>query len=215
LLHERATLLLDDTYRAAGVRPLRCEAPGESLRRRSIRCSKSGEGTKNMRIMSARSGTRIAVLFAALLTFTVLGTGVASAAKGGTSRPYSARGTLTGSFDFVSGAFEAQGSAIESHLGKSSVEVVSPDGLNFVVTTTAANGDTLTSALASELAPPAIDCPANGFVFNDPYENLSTFTAGTGRFADVSGTVDTKGCFGADASGNLVITFTATGTLSY
>jgi hypothetical protein len=168
-----------------------------------------------MRVMSVKSCTRMAVLLTAILASTMLGTGVASAATRGTDRPYSARGTLTGSFDFNSGAFEAHGSAIETHLGNSSVGVVSPNGTDFVATTTAANGDALTSALVSELPPPAIDCPPNGFVFNEPYENLSSFKGGTGRFAGASGIEDTKGCFGVDASGNLVLTFTATGTISY
>jgi len=168
-----------------------------------------------MGVIGAKRRTRITVLLAAILTFTMFGMGVASAASGGTSRPYRARGTLTGSFDFDTGAFAAHGAAIESHLGKTLVGVVSPDGTNFVATTTAANGDTLTTALVSELAPPAINCPADGFVFNEPYENVSTVTGGTGRFADASGTNDTRGCFGVDASGNLTLTFTATGTLSY
>jgi hypothetical protein len=168
-----------------------------------------------MSIKSVMSGTRLAVLFTAGLTITMLGAGVASAARGGTSRPYSSRGTLTGTFSFDTGAFDARGPAIESHLGKTEVEVASPDGQDFVATTTAANGDSLTSVLASYVTPSGADCPSNGFVFNEPYENLSSFVGGTGRFAGASGIEDTKGCFGVDASGNLVLTFTSTGTISY
>ena len=56
--------------------------------------------------------------------------------------------------------------------------------------------------------------PSN-YVLNDPYANTSTITGGTGRFAGASGLLETEGCFGLDTAGNVWITGTTTGTISY
>ena len=46
-------------------------------------------------------------------------------------------------------------------------------------------------------------------------ETVQVFTGGTGRFANASGSIDVKGCNSLDSTGLFVVTFTASGTLSY
>jgi hypothetical protein len=137
------------------------------------------------------------------------------AAAGGTDRPYKASGSLTGSVDLVNVPFnfDIQGPSNSTHLGNAPTEItgslLSP---GFTGTITAANGDKLFSAFDHDVLGATGPCPA-GFVFS---ETVSVWTGGTGRFANASGSIDVKGCNSLDfATGVLVVTFTASGTISY
>jgi hypothetical protein len=157
----------------------------------------------------------VAVLLAGTLAVLALGTGVASAATNGTNRPLEGSGTLTGPTD-ASGNYDVTGLTVQSHLGRTMVEVVGNlNSASFVATLTAANGDTYTSVPVSALTPSNV-CPAlpNG-IFNVPYHIVQAIIGGTGRFAGASGSIDTTGCFGLDTAGNLTITFTDEGTITY
>jgi hypothetical protein len=47
-------------------------------------------------------------------------------------------------------------------------------------------------------------------------ETVTVITGGTGRFANASGSIDVKGCNSLDfTTGVFVVTFTASGTISY
>jgi hypothetical protein len=157
---------------------------------------------------------RFALLVLAIAALAVVCAMPASAAKGGTDRPYKASGSLTGNVDLVNFPFawDVKGPSISSHLGNAPSEVagnlVSP---NFAVTITAANGDKLYGAWLTDL-PATGTCPAG----SDPFHNLQSWTGGTGRFTNATGTVDVKGCNSIDfITGTFVITFTSTGTISY
>jgi hypothetical protein len=140
------------------------------------------------------------------------------AAKGGTDRPYKASGSLSGLVDVDPsspgfGSFDIQGPSNSTHLGNAPTEVtgslLSP---GFTTTITAANGDKVFGAFDHDVLGTTGPCPA-GFSFN---ETVSVFTGGTGRFANASGSIDVKGCNRLDfTTGVLVVTFTASGTISY
>jgi hypothetical protein len=139
------------------------------------------------------------------------------AAEGGTDRPYKSSGSLSGLVDlnpsspgFLS--WHVQGSSNSTHLGNAPSEVtgslLSP---GFTGTITAANGDKLFNAFDHDLGTTG-PCPA-GFVFG---ENVQVWTGGTGRFANASGSIDVKACTSLDfTTGEFVITFTTSGTISY
>jgi hypothetical protein len=137
---------------------------------------------------------------------------VASAASGGTDRPYNASGVLTGVID-ESFNYVLDGPTVGTHYGKGPTSVVG----NFIpgtqtFTVTAANGDTILGALVGPGAPVDIQCPAGWDTFSD----LDRFTGGTGRFASASGTIRIWGCSHIDfATGAFTASFTASGTISY
>jgi hypothetical protein len=164
-----------------------------------------------------KSRARVAVFLVAMLAVAALGMGVASAAAHGTNRPFTGSGTLTGPSS-PNGDYHVTGSSIQSHLGRSSVDVVG----NYltgqsVATVTAANGDTYTSMLVSANPFPSNICPVIPTdLFNAPYDVGQSIIGGTGRFAGASGSLRTTGCFGVDATTlALTITFTNVGTISY
>jgi hypothetical protein len=135
------------------------------------------------------------------------------AAAGGTDRPYKASGTLTGSADLVNFpfTFHIQGPSNSTHLGNAPTEVTGSLLGGFTTTITAANGDKLFGAFDHDVLGTTGPCPA-GFVFS---ETVTVITGGTGRFANASGSIDVKGCNSLDSTGVFVVTFTASGTLSY
>jgi hypothetical protein len=169
-------------------------------------------------VETMKSRARMTVFLAAMLAVAALGTGVASAAAGGTDRPLKSSGTLTGSSD-ISGNYDITGVAVQSHLGRSSIEVVGNYVVGqSVVTVTAANGDTYVSELVSANPNPSNVCPAiaNTLFGNLPYDVGEAITGGTGRFSGASGSIHTTGCFAVDQTTlNLTVTFVDDGIISY
>jgi hypothetical protein len=153
------------------------------------------------------------------LTIGVLGLSAAPslADVGGTDRPFKSSATLSGVVDLNPSSpgfltFDAQGPGVVSHLGNTFNDV---KGSLFssasTASSTAANGDQLSSAFVAEL-PATNTCPPGSF----PFHNQSEFTGGTGRFTNATGTIEGEGCFQFDfGTGAVVITVTTTGTISY
>ena len=151
------------------------------------------------------------VLAAACIVVALLGTGAASAAKGGTDRPFKGGGSGTGIVDAATGTYTIDGSGNFTHFGRTQLHV---DGVctnadcttsTFTFTETAANGDEVTGSSNSS------DDGLGHFT------NLDTWTGGTGRFAGASGHTTTTGTSVTDPSNPLVfhLTFTSQGTISY
>jgi len=107
--------------------------------------------------------------------------------------------------------FHIQGPSNSTNLGNAPTEVTVSLLGGFTTTITAANGDKLFGAFYHDVLGTTGPCPA-GFVFS---ETVTVITGGTGRFANASGSIDVKGCNSLDSTGVFVVTFTASGTLSY
>ena len=139
--------------------------------------------------------------FAIICVVVTLGTGVASAAKGGTARPW--QGSGFGTVDVVTGDPQP-GTLIASHLGLSTTLTQFTSSTGGTAVITAANGDQVFENLTN--------LTLSGLVAT--YD--VTVTGGTGRFAGATG-----GGVGASnltpTADPVVFTFTSTfsGTLSY
>jgi hypothetical protein len=164
---------------------------------------------------------KLLVLTSVLALF-VVAPGAAVAKPGGTDRPIKGAGTSTTTIDIVTGAATTQGTAIISHLGKSTFTqdfTITPTGPTTftqtgTVTLTAANGDQLFATLSG-------GGRIGGLAAGDTTDVSSVFTitGGTGRFADASGTI-TSPVFVTVVSlvGTTLVTsdtFTLQGRISY
>jgi hypothetical protein len=132
------------------------------------------------------------LLLTSVLALFVVAPGAAVAKPGGTDRPVNGSGTSTTTGDIATGATTTQGTAIISHLGKSTfaqdftVTLTGPTTFTQTgtVTLTAANGDQLFATLSG-------GGTVGGLAVGDTIDVSSVFTitGGTGRFADASGTL--------------------------
>lgn len=107
--------------------------------------------------------------------FALAPAGTASAARGGSERPWKGLGELT----FDQSTLDLTGTGVASHLGRWtwSLEVTSDDGVHSTGegTLTAANGDEVFVHLEQT------------WVSNDAAVFVTTITGGTGRFSDAAG----------------------------
>jgi hypothetical protein len=138
--------------------------------------------------MHRRGFLRTAVALAGLvLAVALLGPSAAVAKKGGTDRPLKDRESGTTVLDLATGAFVSDTTGVASHLGRTSshidgvVTITGPD--TFTVSgssvTLAANGD--------ELFGTFIGSGTTDAAGNSAGQVTTTFTGGTGRFANASG----------------------------
>jgi hypothetical protein len=144
--------------------------------------------------MKART---LLVLTSMLLAFAIAAPGIAAAKRGGTDRPLKGSTSATTTVNIATQTGTSQGTAVVSHLGRSSFT------LNFAFTITggtvnvtgtgtlvAANGDEVFVTFTGTATPPA-PVPAVGQRI--PGSNVFTITGGTGRFSDASGTFTSTG----------------------
>lgn len=170
--------------------------------------------------MLRRGFPRMAVALAGLvLAFAALGPAAAVAKEGGTDRPFKDTESGTTIFNTLTGSFVIDTTGIASHLGKTTGHfdgVVTVTGLNsFTVSGSsvmvAANGDKLFGTFSGT---GTIDAAGNS---QGPV--VLTFTGGTGRFENASGSE--SGTFSQvfTSTNGTTLTFafhaSLTGTISY
>ena len=168
-------------------------------------------------------GRRLLVLTSASMTLAVFAVpGVAVAKQGGTDRPVQGSGTSTDTVDLATAGGTGDGTALISHLGRSTYRdsfTVRPTGPNTlaitgVATFTAANGDQLYATLAASGTLTGLAVGDTGHI-----TGAFTITGGTGRFANASGALTAK--FDARVAslvGPILVnhnTYTLTGRISY
>jgi hypothetical protein len=148
--------------------------------------------------------TRLLVPLVCVLLFTALGGSAASAAAGGTDRPWRVSGSLPGIITPATATtpttIVVEGTVHAEHLGLTAFRNVVVCGTTCATGATsftfvAANGDTVT---------------ASGGI-----SGVRNFTGGTGRFAGATGTYTVTATTVFVTSTTFVITFTETGRISY
>jgi len=134
---------------------------------------------------------RKAIMLAGLVfALAALSPAAALAKAGGTDRPLKGSGSGTLTLNLQTGAFAYDATEVDSHSGKVTVHsdgafVLTGPGtfaVSGTTTSVAANGDQLTSTFTGT---GTISATGSTTTIN------STFTGGTGRFADASGTATT------------------------
>lgn len=141
---------------------------------------------------------RLLVLTSLLVALVVAVPGSAVAAKGGTDRPVKGSSVGASTLDIATGVGASEGTAIFSHLGKTTYTldytftITGPTTveLNGSGTLVAANGDQVFLTFTGTAAPPT-PVPAVGQTV--PFTTVGTITGGTGRFSDASGTTTING----------------------
>ena len=129
----------------------------------------------------------VLVLAGLVLALAALGPSAAVAKQGGTDRPIAATEAGTNVIDVATGAFVVDVAGTESHLGKVTghyTGVATPTGPNTISISgsgveVAANGDRLYATLSGSATLDA--------AFNAEGTLVYTFTGGTGRFEQASG----------------------------
>jgi hypothetical protein len=168
---------------------------------------------------------RTLLILMSLLALAVVAPGAAVAKRGGTDRPWKAKGSGTTTFNVATTPFpgSTEGTARLSHLGKTSyssnfaVTLTGPTTFTIAGTQTfvAANGDSLFLSFTGT------GTFTGAFGPGQTSETTATYTVtgGTGRFDDASGTLtgtvlgEIVSVVGATATGSH--TFTAKGRISY
>jgi hypothetical protein len=121
-----------------------------------------------------------------------------------------AAGSVDGQGDFVSDG-PARGPLIGTGTYHSEGNVTSGQPPDWVTTTTAANGDTITTAFDLWLDASGISCKP-GYL---PFRAQETVTGGTGQFTDASGQLVREGCIKLAVPGPIKSTSTTRGTINY
>ena len=140
--------------------------------------------------MSAR---KLLVCTSLLVAFCIAAPGVAAAKQSGTERPVKGSGSSTTTIDLTTLGSTTEGTAIISHLGKTTLTqsfTITPTGpLAFnltggTATFVAANGDQLFATITGSGTQSA---PGVGVGITIDVDSVFAITGGTGRFADASG----------------------------
>jgi hypothetical protein len=171
-------------------------------------------GSRHPEAKGVQTMRKLTAALAVVCLITVLGAGAASAARGGTDRPFKCTGTGTFVFDPVAGTVTADTVLRCTHLGLTTSESVGPfdpTGAPTVYSAPllAANGDVLYQTVTTT----ADNISPTGFT----YINAVTIDGGTGRFADASGTASSTGTAVASPTNPLLYftSVTTVGTISY
>lgn len=156
---------------------------------------------------------KLTAALAVVCLITMLGAGAASAAKGGTDRPFKCKGTGTFVFNPTTGTVSFSNVQTCTHLGRSTSEGSGPFDptapVSYSFPTVAANGDLLNQTI--------LTTPSNITGTSFTLTNDTTFDGGTGRFVDASGSAIGTVTAVVSPSNPLVYntTFTVVGTISY
>jgi hypothetical protein len=166
---------------------------------------------------------RTLLVLTSLAALAVAAPGTAAAKQGGTDRPLQGTVSSTDTTDLSTGAGSGQGTAVISHLGRSTFShsyTIVPTGPNTVSipagadTFTAANGDKVYATFTGSGTLTGFEVGATA-----RFTGVFTITGGTGRFNDASGTL--TGSFDAEVTSLVGATlvsrnaFTVQGRISY
>jgi hypothetical protein len=138
------------------------------------------------------NGRRLLVLTSLLVAFCATAPGVAAAKRGGTDRPVKGSGSSASTLDLSTLTATTQGSAIISHLGRTTFtlnQTITPTSATTFLqggtaTFVAANGDQLFATLTGSGTNTGL-----GVGDTADLTTVFTITGGTGRFTDASGTL--------------------------